>query len=174
MALTYPIPQITTGEYVDVPDWNALVDSINFIANPPACRVYKASSFSHASSGTAQPITFDTERYDTDGMHSTSVNTDRITFTTAGLYLVEGGVQWDANATGVRYLAIRLNGSTIIRLKQDNAVNDLGQIVSTVYKFAAADYVQLMAFQNSGATRTIVAAGNYTPELSATWQGRGT
>lgn len=165
---------VASGNVID-PAWGNLVDSnLDFLANPPACRVYSSGSFSHASSGSAQPITFNSERYDTDSMHSTSVNTDRVTFTTAGLYLVEGGVQWDANATGVRYLAIRLNGSTIIRLRQDNAVNDLGQLVSTVYKFAAADYVQLMAFQNSGATRTIIAAGNYTPELSATWVGLGT
>lgn len=164
---------VASGDTID-PAWGNLVDTnLDFLANPPACRVYNNAAFSHSSSGSAMVVTFNSERYDTDTMHSTSADTGRITFNTAGLYLVEGGVQWDANATGVRYLGIRLNGATFLRLTQENAVNDLGQVISTVYKFAATNYVELVAFQNSGATRTIVAAGNYSPEFSATWVGLG-
>ena len=46
-------------------------------------------------------------------MHSTVSNTGRITATTAGKYLIGGHIEFAANATGLRELYIRLNGTTI-------------------------------------------------------------
>lgn len=50
-----------------------------------------------ANNSTTQ-LTFDSERWDTDGMHSTSTNTGRLTCVTSGLYLVFANVQWVASA----------------------------------------------------------------------------
>ncbi|KKM04831.1 hypothetical protein LCGC14_1760300, partial [marine sediment metagenome] len=59
-------------------------------------------------------LTFNQERYDTDTIHSTSSNTDRLTATTAGKYLISATVEIESNGTGRRNLLIELNGSTAI------------------------------------------------------------
>lgn len=136
---------------------------------PIACRVYNDANFTHNSNGNYLAVTFNSERWDVSGMHSTSSNTSRITFALGGWYLVGGGIGWDANATGVRELAIRLGGSTYIAANQiDNfTANYQYMTISTLYYFAATNYIELMAYQNSGGNLAIIAAASYTPEFWA-------
>ncbi|KKL75014.1 hypothetical protein LCGC14_2059110, partial [marine sediment metagenome] len=56
-------------------------------------------------------LTFDQEDYDTDTIHDTGSNTNRLTATTAGKYIITGAARFAANATGTRRLGIRLNGT---------------------------------------------------------------
>lgn len=179
MALTYPIPQITAGEYVDVPDWNALVDSINFHSNPPACRVFSTATTSLPNNATTV-VTFDSERYDTDGMHSTSVNTSRITVNTAGVYIVTAHVTFSSDTDYTRLLVdILLNGATVVArhsLENPGAdSNQRGFSVATVWKASATNYFEVRCLQvNTGAgTETIDVVGAISPEFSATWIGLG-
>lgn len=141
-----------------------------FLPVRPMCRVYNDATISHAVSGTPQVVTFNTERYDTDTMHSTVSNTGRITFTTAGVYHIVGTVEFAANATGSRSLFIRLNGSTNVGAAND-AVSSGTQVtrlqVVAEYNFAAADYVELVANQDSGGALNLVAVANYSPEFWA-------
>jgi hypothetical protein len=176
MALTYPLPQIIPEEFVDAADWNALVDSINVLANPPACRVYHNAnqSIAHFSSVVAA---FNSERYDTDAMHDIATNNSRITINTAGLYVVtfSGEMASAADYTWIQVL-IRLNGTTAIAAQtlQGNAGGFVQQIsLSTQYKFAAANYIEVVLFHANGASaaRNLNAAGNLSPEFSATWVG---
>jgi hypothetical protein len=51
-----------------------------------SCRVYNSGNQT-ISNATWTDLTFDSELYDTDTMHDTSSNTNRITFTTAGVYV---------------------------------------------------------------------------------------
>jgi hypothetical protein len=145
--------------------------------NVPAARVYNSTTISHATSGTAQTLTFDSERFDTDSIHSTSSNTSRLTCNTAGVYLISGCVQFAFHATGRRQLAIALNGPTLIALRTQPAVTtDSGVTVvtiQTVYKLAATDYVELVANQTSGAALNMSAAGNYSPEFTMAYMGTG-
>ncbi len=165
-----------TSEVVTASLMNTHVrDNIDFLYDRPACRVYKATDFSHTSSGSFVAITFDTERYDTDTMHSTATNTDRITFTTAGLYTVGGSVAFAADVDGIRGIRVRLNGTTELcsQLVINSGASTVELTVETTYKFAAADYVQLVAFQTSGGTLALTATGNMAPEFWATWSGSG-
>lgn len=141
--------------------------------SPPACRVYRAAPAAITTGGyPGTALTFDTERFDTDNMHSTVSNTTRITFNTAGVYVVQGQVNWPTNGAGERYTYIRLNGATEIATdsKAGAAITDaVGQNVTIIYKFAATDYVELLTAQTTG--------GNLTPgaeEFSAVWVGLGT
>lgn len=149
-----------------------LRDNLSFLYNAPSCRVYNSANISHATSGTEQSLTFNSERYDTDTMHSTATNTERITFTTAGKYLVTGHVVWAANATGVRSIHIRANGTTPLASHEQAAHSGENSMsISTVYSFAAGDYVELRVNQTSGGALNVLVGGNRTPEFAAQWLG---
>ena len=106
---------------------------------------------------TLTAITFGTEEFDTDDMHSTSVNTERISIPATGVYIVTGGVQWASGTTGFRYIALEVNGTTNIAEDRRNGVSgqETEQTVSRVYAFTAGDYVVLNCYQNSSAAVNI-------------------
>lgn len=94
---------------------------------------------------------------DTDNMHSPTVNPSRITFNTAGWYLVTANLGWQANATGHRASYLRWtrggvptyhNAATVLQ-----ATSQAGEV--TQYQLAmgfqaqAGDYVELIAYQHS-------------------------
>lgn len=131
-------------------------------------RVYNSANIS-LTSGADTALTFDTERYDTDTIHSTSSNTGRLTATTAGKYTISGTAAFAANATGARGLGIRLNGTTFIALARVPAVaggTDITSLtVTTDYNLSATDYVELIGYQTSGGSLNVLAGGNYSPEF---------
>lgn len=140
----------------------------------PACRVYNNANISVGAGFVA--LTFNTERFDTDTMHSTSVNTGRITFTTAGIYQLTGHAEFDASAGGtVRALEIRVDGTTVIaqvNSTQLGAGASVNLTVTATYAFTAAQYVELLAYQDTGGSLNVLASGNYSPEFSAVWVGK--
>ena len=100
------------------------------------------------SADTLTVITFNTESYDTDGIHSTSVNTGRLTCQTAGKYLIHGSVTFVAgDPTTRKILRIRLNGTTEIA-SAEIGVNTSGAAlhVETLYSLAANDYLELIVY----------------------------
>lgn len=132
------------------------------------CRIYNNANIS-IPDATFTQLTFNSERFDTDTMHSTVSNTGRITFTTAGKYIVVASVQWDSNATGQRVVGILLNGATIIAQERDNAGAAINHdhAVATMYDFAATDYVEVRVFQNSTAALNVAVNANFSPEFMA-------
>ncbi len=118
--------------------------------------VTKGSAQSIADT-TLTAITFDTEEFDTDDLHSTSVNTERITIPATGVYLVTAGVQWASGTTGFRYMNIELNGTTNLAEDRRNGVSgqETEQTVSRIYSFTAGDYVVLNVYQNSAGSVNI-------------------
>lgn len=168
-----------TGATAPVTWGDAVRDGLNYLANPPACRAYHNTTQS-LTDNTETTVLFNAERYDTDTMHSTSTNTGRITFNTAGLYVVGFLIEVAAAADyTLCYTSLRLNGTT--PLFEDVSYADpvaaanvhLGG--TTVYKFAAADYVEIRAYQDNtaNAARNITNAANRSPEFWATWIGLG-
>lgn len=165
-------PNFTAGQIVTDVNLDVLSDDITFLANPPKCRVYNSAAISITTSGTDQALTFNSERYDTDTLHSTAVNTGRVTITTAGTYDVGAAVDFAASATGYRTVYLRLNGSTIIA-SQKSAASPSGThqlTVTTQYPFAAGDYIEVVVVQSSGAALNVNASGNYSPEFWAIWR----
>ena len=144
--------------------------------SPPACRVYNNAAIPITQSVNTA-LTFNSERVDTDAMHSTVTNTGRITFNTAGEYIVGVNVEWAFNATSFRLLGIRLNGSTIIgQVLGPPESTGVGtqQSVVTKYKFAINDYIEVVVQQNTTGSLNITSIGNYVPEFWAEWVGLGT
>ena len=118
--------------------------------------------------GAATPITFDSERFDTDGIHSVLLNTSRLTAQTAGKYCIFGNIFYQGNATGFRQTNIELNGTSVPIAFVDHInlnATAVFQIVSCNYQLAIGDYVELVAFQNSGGNLNSVANPNSAPEF---------
>lgn len=138
------------------------------VPNSIGARVFNTLAISIADA-TATAVTFDSERFDTSDFHSTVSNTSRLTIPVAGVCHVSGHLQWAANATGTRRAAIRLSGSTLLaeqRTDNSGASVVTGISVSTLYRFAATDYLELLAEQNSGGALNVNTAGNTSPEFA--------
>ena len=129
-------------------------------------RAYNSAAIS-IPNNTETALTFDSERWDTDTMHSTVSNTGRLTATTAGQYVISANIGFAANATGYRYCTIRLNGVTPIASHAAVGFsNDTNYFnLSTTYNLAATDYVDIVVFQNSGAALNVTSAPNASPEF---------
>jgi hypothetical protein len=178
MALTYPIPNVATGDLIDAADWNALADSINFLARPPACRVYGAAqSIAH---NTDVVVAFNAERYDTANLHDTVTNNSRITVPTAGIYDMGFNGSMVAATDYAAFRAfIRLNGTTALVAKVNgglgNATFNYELNVTGQYKLAAGDYIEVVVrhINTAAAARNLVLASNVSPEFWARWVGVG-
>jgi hypothetical protein len=100
-------------------------------------------------------INWATERYDTDGYHSTSTNTSRITIPSgkAGKYLVNAFLVWDPNTTNARYIAIYKNGTNMNSFSwRANDAYFTAQ-ANVVLDLAVGDYIQVYVYQDSGSNR---------------------
>ncbi len=113
-------------------------------------------------------LTFDSERFDTDAIHSATVNPGRLTARTAGKYVIVGHVAFATNAIGDRQVGIRLNGITDIGVDSRRPISLFTTqfSVPAIYELSVNDYVELRVFQNSGGALNVVASGNISPEFS--------
>jgi hypothetical protein len=119
-------------------------------------------------------LTFDSEAWDTDGFHSTSSNTSRITIPAGlgGKYLVTMNTLPALSGTGGRYMEIYKNGARL--------VNDIGiagsaslyvNVAGTfVVNLVATDYIEMMVYQDSGSAKNYN-KGAATSPFSATYLG---
>lgn len=135
-------------------------------------RVYNSANISIANA-TNTALTFDTERYDTDALHSTTTNTNRLTAPAAGKYLITGHVEWGASATGQRYINVRFNGTTVIAQQHVINLNNtvFSQSIATIYSLAANDFVELVVFQDSGGALNVQANSALSPEFTIAFLG---
>jgi hypothetical protein len=129
-------------------------------------RVHNDANISVATA-TITALTFNTERWDTDDIHSTVSNTSRLTCKTAGIYLVIGNMSYASNSTGTREALIRVNGVTLMAQSRVVGVSASSAyiVVSTILDLEIADYVELVAYQNSGGNLNIVYDPGISPEF---------
>ena len=107
------------------------------------------------ATATTVTIPLDTEAYDTNGMHSTTVNPSRVTFDRAGAWLVIGqlGYRAGVSATGRRIVMVSKNGIEISRAVSFPTTTAIPTAQTTVVTDAVAgDYVELLTYQDSGST----------------------
>lgn len=133
----------------------------------PSARVYNSAAIS-ITSGTLTALTFDTERYDNDAIHSVTTNTGRLTCVTAGRYVITGSVEFTAGAGTYRLLEVLLNGATIISsLRVPPPSSGLTRLsIATQYNLAATDYVELRVQHDVGSAINVNSSGNYSPEFA--------
>ena len=118
MAWTTP-RRWTAGETVTALMKNIQVrDNLVYLKNietyypliSPSARAYNDAAIS-IPNATTTALTFNSERWDTNTIHSTVTATGRLTAVTAGVYNIFGHVRFASNNTGSRIVSIRLNGS---------------------------------------------------------------
>ncbi len=134
----------------------------------PGARVYRSVDQS-IPNATWTKISFDNERFDTDGIWS-SANPTRLVCKTAGKYQVTAHGCFYANTTGDRYVHVTLNGTTDIV-----GVNGPGSIfgpnrpwhwdLTTLYDLAVNDYLEVRVWQNSGGPLSIRHISGMSPEF---------
>jgi hypothetical protein len=139
---------------------------------PDGCRVYNSAAQSIPNS-TQTNLSFNTERYNNGGMHSTISNNSRITAQKAGVYVITGNVEFASNATGMRVVGVILNGATPMAEVRIPAVNGNTTIlsVSTLLHMAINDYVELFVYQDSGGALNVTLLADISPEFAAQWMG---
>jgi len=162
---------LATGDTVDETTWDKMASDLYHLGKTSGyigARAYNSGNLT-IPNGVATALTFDSERFDSDTIHSVAVSTGRLTCQTAGVYHIMGQVRWAVDADGYRAAYIRLNGATtiasVIHVSASAGVsNDI--IVSCHYQLALNDYVELVVYHTAGGDLAVAAIGNYSPEFS--------
>jgi len=107
-------------------------------------------------------------QYDTDDMHDDTTNNNRITFTTAGYYVVNVQLLWASNTTGVRSHNVTLNaGASVCIYNWEAEALARYLTFSFQYHFDADDYITMYCYQNSGGSLNLTYEGVVAPYVSA-------
>jgi hypothetical protein len=123
-----------------------------------AC-LYKSANQSIANL-TITPLTFDQEYFDTGSHHSQVANTSRLTAGEAGLYFVAGSVAFALSGVNSRMARIHVNGVFVsLSAGLTSTTQPAGYTVYAWVVLAAADYVELNAWQDTGGALNVVPAG---------------
>ena len=158
------------GDKITAANWNTYErDAMSFLLSPPRCYVYLTTVPSPAN-GVETLISWDTELYDTDTMHSTSTNASRLVATTTGLYACSFQVAWTGNATGVRGVHVRKNSAGNVASGTQMARsfiptgNISGNSVNCVadLQMTATDYLEVFTYQSSGGALAVVGGSALT------------
>ena len=163
----------TTGQVLTVsggvPTWTTVASGSTFAG----CSLTRSTSLSVANNSEAA-VGFDTESFDSDGYHSTSTNTSRITIPSgkAGKYLFAMTMCWTTSSVGERRLQLKKNGAAHKYLWQMGGISG-GYVfnpAAVIVDAAVGDYFEMFVFQTSGGNLTLVEGFDYTT-FSCTYLG---
>ena len=118
------------------------------------------------SNNTFTAINLATEAYDTDSIHSTSVNNTRFTIPTGkgGYWLFYATGAFENLGSGFMQTRFYKNGSSTGPLSASGAASGAsgatGTSITQIINLAANDYVELVLFQNSGGSELILYSGS--------------
>ena len=144
--------------------WAAVAAGATFVG----CSLYKSAAQSIANDSSTT-ITWDSENYDTDSLHSTVTNTSRITIPSGkgGKWLFTGCMAFASNGTKVRRTNLVVNGTTsYLPIAQQATVATDGDSTHGTFAWplnlVAGDYVEMQAYQNSGGSLDFKTASVFT------------
>jgi hypothetical protein len=181
-GLVYPEP----GD--DVQLWEHfqnLAQSVESLIRTPLCVVYKAdasgSDRQFILSETAELVRWTAERHDTSGMHSTSVNPERITPDKPGIYRAFVSIVWQSDAPvgeseiGLRRVIIKKNGVNLAPPGQDYHSTEANNAIvttteTTIDMNGTTDYFTAEVFQNTGNGKYLYSSGAFTCYMSVKWE----
>ena len=127
------------------------------------CAIFNSGNLT-INNETATIVLCDSEQYDTDGFHSTSTNTGRMTIPAgkAGKYQLTAQVKWTGDLTSFNWLQVNLNGTAIDSNGVDSGIFALLKGATSDFfagsitlDLAVADYVEVLAYQSTGSSKTI-------------------
>lgn len=128
--------------------------------------------------GVATAVSFDTEKFDSDGYHAPGQPT-RLTIPAglAGVYLVGGGFELEANTdTRPMGMILQLNGATPLAITRSGpftaGLDTPEGMVATLWNAAVGDFFELICLHNGAAARNVKHfVGNELPEFWCTKVG---
>lgn len=127
------------------------------------------------STATPTAIQFTTERFDTDVIHSNSVNNTRLTCMTSGVYLIIGQIRLDGSTTGLaRTLGINLNSTDTLAFVSHNpptSGNTTNLVVQTMYEMTPGDYIELVVYHDATGSLNVQASSERSPVFSMVRMG---
>lgn len=152
----------------------ALLEPLAVAITPPMAVLTRAIAQSISNAAvTPDAISWDTVTKDSAGGFAAG-NPTRYTAQRAGWYQLSGGVGFAANATGIRTAQFTKNGTSIVGT-QTKLLAVSGGIVTAVpawtvqVELAIGDYVELRAFQNSGAGLNTSTETENRPTMHVRW-----
>jgi hypothetical protein len=143
------------GDTITLPSTSTLT---NFPENTPSFSAYRSSDVSITNS-TNTILIFDTEDYDTNSAYNTSDGKFTVPTGEGGKYFLYSVFRTDSSNSMTRCnIHFYKNGSTTISQFNNNqrSGGEASSSCSFVGTLSAGDYVQVRAFQNSGATENIM------------------
>jgi hypothetical protein len=128
------------------------------------CRAAKNASQS-INDSTFTAASFQVEDYDTDSFHDNSTNNSRMTIPSGkgGYYLLVADISFASSGAGTRKIAFRVNGSdyrTEMGIQASAGGTSTEVVLSDIQNLSAGDYIEVMAWQNSGGALNINYDGN--------------
>jgi len=148
----------STGQVVTVaggvPTWATPASGSTFVG----ARCLITTSITGVATSTVQIISWTAEDYDTDSIHSLVTNTSRLTVPSGkgGYWGISTTQLWNSSTAGYRQTVIRKNGTAVALSSNPAGAGDYGLgLWNGVLALAAADYIEIGAFQTSGSNRTI-------------------
>jgi hypothetical protein len=161
---TYPLYGDPANPAAQIQDFAQDVDadvavqvaSITTALNRPSAKVSSATAQVFVS-GVAQFVTWATENYDNAAMANLGVNNDRISFTSAGNYLISTEINFNGNGLSVGSRQIRLvpNTGAAQNLGWENRPGHISTgtnlTITELYRSTGVgDFVRVEGLQNSG------------------------
>jgi hypothetical protein len=123
-----------------------------------SCSVYNNAAQTIAS-GSYTTLTFDSEYFDTDAIHSTVTNTGRLTVPAGlgGKWLVTFAIFVGGATITVYTPKLQVNGNDYNRFVDTTPGNSesLTIVGTQTLNLSAGDYVELLVYQNSGSNRLV-------------------
>lgn len=149
--------------------------SHNATGGAPMGRAYNSANLT-ISSSTETQLTFDSERFDLQSMHSTVSNTGRLTIPSggAGVYLVGASIRVSGVAAGTEiFVALRHNSTTTFARQSHPPVtgDEEHLAVVSLYRGVAADWFDVTVWHNHGSDATVQYQPQFSPEFWAIWMG---
>jgi hypothetical protein len=138
------------------------------LPQPPSCYAYNNANQSIANAAWTT-LAFNSEKFDTDGMHDLVTNNHRLTCVTTGKYIACAGLKFFGNAAGVRILSLNVNGARSFGYVDTlpNANDVTGMNATIIVHLVAGDILTVDVWQNSGGALNVITEGSATPFLSA-------
>lgn len=152
-----------TGEVVTAAMMNEQVrDNELFLRAHHSVRGYRTANQS-IPDATDTPIEWTSEEYDTDGYHDVGSNPSRMTIPSGlgldGYYVVLARVTFNVSSVNQRECRLRKNGATVLDADRRDAgptANQTPLQVTGISRFSTTDYVELIAWQNTGGSLDVV------------------
>lgn len=134
-----------------------IINAANLSNFYKSTKVYQSAGLS-ISTATWTTITFDSELWDDGSWHSTSVNTDRITFDFTGRVHVSASYGTGSTTSANHGLRIRKNGTTTVLRSFTSTVSSSGEVfqvpLSDELNVTSGDYITMEVYQNTAGART--------------------